>query len=330
MKLRSIDERIFKGSLVNPYKYFRKMSTMKERKQSIVYLYLTVTTSAWGSLYVASKFVLEQVPTFTLLFLRYLLAGIVLVVVMLRRKPQKIAREDYKYIFFIGSCGYFFSVWAQLLGTKLANASLASLINAMNPVSIILFASLILKEKFTLRKTVAVIAAVSGTYIIIGGVGGGGQLLGIILSIISVLIWSLTTVVARRINQRYDSLTITTYGILIAAICSCPPALYEFTVVGKINFFKPEVTFLVLYIGIVCTALTNLLWNKSLSLIDAGSCSLFYPLQPLVAALLGWLLLGESVNISFLGGAALIISGVLVSIIGGKKVSSPQGESLSQ
>lgn len=139
------------------------------KKQNLAYLYLTITVSAWGSLYVASKFVLQQVPTFTLLFLRYLLAGIVLLLVLLQRKPQKIAREDYKYIFFIGFAGYFLSVGAQLLGTKMADASLASLINAMNPVSIILFASLILKEKFTVNKLVAVIAAIVGTYIIIGG-----------------------------------------------------------------------------------------------------------------------------------------------------------------
>lgn len=292
------------------------------KRQRLAYLYLTVTTSSWGSLYVASKFVLDQVPTFTLLFLRYLLAGIVLLLVQLKRKPQKIARADYKYIFSIGFVGYFLSVGAQLLGTKMANASLSSLINAMNPVSIILFASLILKEKFTVNKMVAVIAAIAGTYIIIGGASGSGQMPGIILSIVSVLTWSLTTVAARRINQKYDSLAITTYSMFIAAICSMPPALYEFASIGNINLFKPDVIYSVLYIGLICTALTNLLWNQSLSMIDAGNCSLFYPLQPLVAALLGCLLLGESISISFIAGAVLIIGGVIFSTIGGQKVLS--------
>jgi len=288
------------------------------KKHSTAYIYLTITTSAWGSLYVVSKFILDQVPIFTLLFLRYLLAGIVLLVVLIKRKPQKIARQDYKYIFIIGVFGYFLSVGAQLIGTKLANASLASLINAMNPISIIIFARLILKEKLTLNKVVAVIAAVTGTYIIIGGASGGGKMLGIILSIISVLIWSLTTVVARRINQKYDSLTITTYSFFIATVCSFPTALYEFATVD-IKIFEPHLIYSILYIGIICTALTNLLWNKSLSMIDAGNCSLFYPIQPLVATLLGWLLLGESVDISFVAGAVLIIGGVLSSIIGGQK-----------
>jgi drug/metabolite transporter (DMT)-like permease len=289
------------------------------KKQRFAYLYLTITASAWGSLYVASKFVLNQVPAFTLLFLRYLLAGTVLLMVLLKKQPEKIAKEDYKYIFLIGFGGYFLSVGAQLLGTKMANASLTSLINAMNPVSIILFASLILKEKFTVHKLVAVSAAIVGTYIIIGGARGSGQMLGIILSVISVLTWSLTTVVARHITQKYNSLSITTYGILIAAICALPLGLYEFATSNNNNLLKPSVIGSVLYIGLVCTALTNLLWNKSLSMIDAGSCSLFYPLQPMVAVLLGSLYLGERINSRFIAGAALIIGGVLFSILGGQK-----------
>lgn len=132
-------------------------------------------------------------------------------------------------------------VGAQLLGIKMANASLASLVNAMNPISIIIFASLILKEKFTVNKIVAVIAAVTGTYIILGGASGSGQMLGIIFSLISVLTWSLMTVVAKHVNQKYDSLTITTYAIIIAAVCSFPTAVYEYTTVATINLFRMDV-----------------------------------------------------------------------------------------
>jgi drug/metabolite transporter (DMT)-like permease len=73
----------------------------------------------------------------------------------------------------------------------------------------------------------------------------------------------------------------------------------------------------VLYLGVIGTAVPNLLWNLSLSKIDASICSLFYPVQPLVSVLLGGLMLGERMNISFWIGAVMILSGLFLSIAGG-------------
>ncbi|NLK36177.1 MAG: DMT family transporter, partial [Gracilibacteraceae bacterium] len=74
------------------------------------------------------------------------------------------------------------------------------------------------------------------------------------------------------------------------------------------------------YMGLVCTGLAHVLWNKSLSMLEAGTCSLFYPIQPMVAVLLGWLFLGESINLSFVFGAVLIIGGVVFSLLDINKV----------
>lgn len=284
--------------------------------KKMAYLYLTITLCAWGSLYVVSKFVLARVPTFTVLFIRYFIAGIVLLFVLRRKNISKIEKQDYKYVFFIGFIGYFLSIVAQFLGTKFSNASLASLINSTNPIFIILFAVLILKEKLTLHKIICVIAALTGTYIIIGGGSGSGHALGILLSVISVILWSLMTVIVRKITQKYNPIQITTYAIIIAAICSLPASIYELIVIPNIELLNPTVIISLLYIGLVCTALSHVLWNKSLSMIEAGSCSLFYPLQPMVSVLLGWLLLGEEITIRFALGAILIIGGILFSVVG--------------
>lgn len=61
-------------------------------------------------------------------------------------KNMSIRREDWKYFLFIGAIGYFVSVGAQIVGTKYAGASVASLINATNPIFITFFAVLILGE----------------------------------------------------------------------------------------------------------------------------------------------------------------------------------------
>lgn len=298
------------------------------KNKRLAYLYLIITTSAWGSLYVVSKFVLASIPPVTVLFFRYLIATVLLLGILKINKRDVIEKKDYKYIFFIGFMGYFISISAQMIGTKLANASTASLINSMNPVFIIAFAVPILKEKITLNKVVAVIASVAGAYIIIGGAGKSGALLGIAFSIISVIAWSLMSVMVRRITQKYDAITVTTYAIIIAMIFSAPASAIELmnTSHGKI-FTVPNLICL-LYMGIICTGISHLLWNKSLSMIEAGKCSLFYPVQPMVSVFLGFVFLGESINTRFIIGALLIISGIIFSIFAGNenKVESDNEE----
>ena len=49
----------------------------------------------------------------------------------------------------------------------------------------------------------------------------------------------------------------------------------------------------ILYLGITGTGLSQYTWSKSLSLLPASTCSLFYPLQALFSALLGALILSE-------------------------------------
>lgn len=292
---------------------------MADKKNKWAYLYLLITFCAWGSLYVVSKFVLGKVPTFTVSFLRYIIAGVILFFILKRRKPKKIESQDYKYVFLIGFLGYFLSMGVQFLGTKLSNASLASLVNSMNPITITIFAAIILKEKLTVKKIICIIVVLLGVYIIIGNVDGNGQLLGIFASVFSVVLWSFVSVMVRRITRKYDSFQITVYGILIGSAFTLPVSIYELMTTPNVQF-DWIVILSVVYMGLICTALAHVLWNKSLSMLEAATCSLFYPVQPMVAVLLGWLFLGESISTNFIFGAILIVGGVVFSIIDKNKV----------
>lgn len=289
---------------------------MNERNKA--YLYLLVTFFAWGSYYVVSKFVLGKLPLITIVFIRYFIAGISLLIVDMH-KDKKIQRSDFKYIFIIGCIGYFISVSAQLLGIKYANASLASLINAMNPIMIMIFASIFLKEKLTIKKAICVIMAVSGAGIIIGNVNGSSQNMGIIFSIISVILWSLVAIVTKKMTEKYDSSIVTMYAMFVAAICTLPVSIYE---INTAEYFKFDISALLslLYMGIVCTAVAYVFWNKSLSLIEASTCSMFYPFQPVISTILGIIFLGERININFILGAAIILCAVFFSVFSKEKV----------
>lgn len=277
------------------------------------YGYLILTFVLWGSLYVVSKYILGKLPTFTISFLRFSIAFAVLTVTQ-KRNVRPVEKRDIPYLFLLGIGGYFVAVGAQLLGTKYAGASMASLLNSLNPVTMTLFAALILHEPLTKGKAAGIALALAGVYVILGG-GGANSPVGIGLSLFSVLFWSLVSVLMRRVTQKYDAISVTRYGVGIAALCYLPVCLWKIAETGGIHLDAPGILAL-LYMGVVCTGGAYYLWNKSLSLLDASTCSAFYPVQPLVSAGLGMLFLGEKTGLGFWIGALLIVAGIFVNLFG--------------
>lgn len=203
-----------------------------------------------------------------------------------------------------------------MLGNYYCDASLASLINSTNPVVIVALAIPILKEKATAHKMVAIAITVIGAAIIVGNVKGGSAMLGVILSIGAVLTWSLASVLVRFVSRKYNSITITVYGMTMAMVLAIPASIYQLIKAGTTwSMITPGVVATVLYIGIVCTAVALLFWNKALSMIDAATCSLFYPLQPVVSTILGVLLLGEKITANFILGGLLIGGAIIYAIL---------------
>ena len=70
----------------------------------------------------------------------------------------------------------------------------------------------------------------------------------------------------------------------------------------------------ILYMGICSTGIAYVLWNKSLAVLPAGTCSAFYPLQPLTSALLGVIFLKETLPKLFFPGTLLILIGILLCL----------------
>lgn len=290
-----------------------QMDTLsKKSSRATGYLCLLVTFTLWGSLYVVSKYVLGKMPTFTISFLRFTLAFLALTAFG-KKDTVKIEKQDYKYILLIGAVGYFVAVGAQFLGTKYAGASMASLINSLNPVTMTLFGTLILHEAMTLRKVVGIVLALTGVYAIIGAGGADVSIPGVCLSLFSVLLWSFVSVMTRRLTKKYGSIKVTRYGAGIAAVCYLPVCLGEIAGGEPVQF---DITCILslLYMGVICTGVAYFLWNKSLSILEAGTCSAFYPVQPLVSTVLGVVLLHETVGLSFVMGAVLIVAGVLINL----------------
>lgn len=271
----------------------------------------------WGSLYIVSKAALRAIPPVTLLAMRYLVSIPALFVLLHLRKAMKpLYREDARTVFAIGFIGYFASFCLQMLGIDRLSGSVSSLLGAMNPIFIPILAAVFLGERITAAKVACVAVSMVGVVTIVG-IGGDVDPVGALLMLGSVFLWSSASVIIRRIGGRYDPMQVA----MMAMICALPFtgawALFELTTAPC--SLSVQGLLAVLYMGLMGTAAAHTLWNLSLSRMDASFCSMFYPMQPLVSAILGVAFLGEAITPSFLIGGLIICCGIVAAVVCGKK-----------
>lgn len=280
------------------------------------YFYLLITFFCWGSIYVVSKYALAVMAPVMVSFFRYFISVVCLagLVKFKQTELKPVARGDWKYLFILGGVGYFVSVVFMLLGTALLPASLSALINALNPVAITLLAAVFLGEVITRKIVLSITVSLIGVYIIIGVNGASFSFFGLVSAVLSMLFWSMASVASRKLSYSYNTLQISLYGMVIALALNFPAALLEHFFFRP-SQFTPVALSACLYLAVAGTAIAHSFWNKSLQLLPASTCSMFYPLQPLVATLLGVLVLGEALTWNFILGGMLICLGILITVV---------------
>lgn len=284
---------------------------MKATPSRQAFFPLLLTFFFWGSVYVAGKMIAEDIPPQLLACLRCIVAMAPLLLMARGYLGVTIAREDWKYFGLVGFFGYFSTISLIQLGISLTGASMASLINALTPVSVTVMAVWILKERITSTKVICLVLALAGTAVVTSGADNQGDLLGIGAVLLAVVCWGAASVYMRRLTASYPPILITTYSMASSLIFHIPAGILSATLQPVV--ISPMTAAVVLYLGLIGSGLSQFTWTKCLSLLPASTCSLFYPLQPTFSALLGALILREQVRPAFFIGLLLISADVILS-----------------
>jgi len=271
--------------------------------------------SIWGGMYVVSKVVLEIIPPFSLVTLRLILGAITLWIVLLVQGLPAISRKEFFQVLGVGFVGYGVSLSLQFLGTKLSSAANGSLVTSATPAFVLLFAWMLLKEKITGRRLLALFLATLGVIAVIDP--RSAQLdpelfVGNLFLIGAAITWALYSVLVRKVTQKINVLLFSLIAFIGGLPVSAPAGAWELSTVG-VGEISLGVVGGVLFIGVISTALAMVLWNTAFAYVDASLASLTFFAQPVVGTLLGWLFLNERITPLFLLGGLLIGIGLIIS-----------------
>jgi DME family drug/metabolite transporter len=276
--------------------------------------------SIWGTIGVATQ-AIYNTDTTTSLFInlgRMVIAAPVLLLVCRRvvgRKMFDIPRRDF-LIMALSGVLLAISQASYFAGIRATGVTISTLLTiCIAPLVVTFFSVLLNLEKLSRRVVLALVLALVGSVLLIGLHAPAGThddlLLGTFFSIISAVTYAGMILCGRFLASDYHPLQVTAVNFTAGTLL-----LLLFNLLsGVVIVHTTQGWLLILYLGLVPTALAYWLFQSGLRSVSATAASIISLLEPAVAALLAWLMFGETLAATGIVGALMLgLSIVLLSV----------------
>ena len=291
-----------------------------KRKATLAEASLLMAAFLVGTDFVSVKYALRGLPP--LVPLRYVVAGfLILVLLRLTRGKTGVGAKGLPIMAGLGLVGVALNQAGYTAGLSLTSGSNGALIFATAPVWGLLLGILLGLERGTWRGTLGVGLAVAGVALVVsGGLGTeeasvGGDLL-VCLSAFS---WGAYTVLSLPVLRRFDPLAVAGWTMLLGGAATVPLAL---TGVPGLSEPLSSVAWgavgarswaAAVYSTVLASGFAIAAWQINVSRLGANRVLVYMYLVTLFGLLCSMLLLGESLGVEKVVGAAVILLGVYLA-----------------
>ena len=305
-----------------------EVSARREAAPWMVWAALWVVYIVWGSTYLAIRVVVETMPPLLSAAIRFLVAGgAMYVVLLLKRGPSgvRVTAREIGASTLVGAALLLGGNGLVALAERDVPSSLAALIIASVPLWVILLRKLF--DGGAPRGTlIGVVAGFTGVAILLlpGERPEGATLLGMLVVVAASAFWATGSFFSKRLPLPSDPLTSTAVQMLMGGLVLAVVGLATGEASGlQLSDFSRGSWIALVYLivagsWLAFTAYTWLLQNAPISKVAT-----YAYVNPVIAILLGWLLLDEQITSTILIGATIIVASVATIV---RRESGPRIE----
>ena len=276
---------------------------------------LSLASIIWGVSSPVSKFTLTQIPAFSLGFIRFSIASLLLFPFV--TSHLRIYKKDCVLLFLCALFGISLHISLFFFGVRLTSALNAGILATTVPLFTLFFAKLFLKEVLTKNILAGAgigflgILAIIGKDVFIHGILIAP--LGDFLILLSVLSFVAYEIISKKLIS-YRPLTITFYSFLIGSFILLPFAFAEWIhQPGWISNVSLTGALGALYGIVFSSVFAYSFWQWGLSKIPASRVGFFLYLDPVAATIATVVLLNEIITFPFVVGSLLIFAGLFLA-----------------
>lgn len=273
----------------------------------------------WGSSYLFIRIGVETLPPLSLVFLRVLVGAAILVaIVAVRRTPLPRDRATIGHLAVLGAVNIAVPFWLIGWAEQHIDSGLAAILQSTSPIfTLLLAATFIHDERITRGRLAGMLLGFLGVLVLsakdvadLGSALGVDRLLGDLAVVLASLAYAAGSTYARRNLRAANPLVLSLGQVGWAAVIVGALAL---VVDGGIALpTVPEAALSVGWLGAVGTGFAYVVFFRLLTGWGPTRASLVSYLLPVVAVILGVVVLAEPVDAVFVAGSALIVAGVWV------------------
>jgi drug/metabolite transporter (DMT)-like permease len=279
--------------------------------QYLIGVFLIIVSGiSFGAAAIFARFAYEAgTNPITLLFLRFGIASICMISIILVRKNPLPHGQILIGLVLMGALGYVGQSFCYFTGLTLASAGLVALLLYLYPAIVTVISLIFLKEPVSKLKTTALVLALAGTVLTIGP-AGGGQPLGIILSLGAAFIYSIYILVGSKIVKQGTAIQSSTVIIISAAVVyggliSVQGPVFPVTLLGWIS---------VIALALISTVLAVVTFLAGLERVGPTNAATLSTIEPVVTVVLASLILGETITpLRILGGMMILLAVIFLA-----------------
>lgn len=268
----------------------------------------------WGSTWLFIKIGLQSLPPISFAGLRFSASALILwVIAWVQNRPLPVGRKHWEPIIWSGILGFAINYSLIFWGEQYISSGLAAVLQAMIPVFGLFIAHYFLEtERITPSRLAGVFTGVVGVSLIFANqisLSGSKPILGSVALVVSAFVVACSNVIIKAKGRQVDPIVITAAQMTIGSL---PLLLVGFKLEGSPLSFNwsarslGALAYLVLIGGVIAFAAYYWLVRH----MEVTQTMLVSLVTPIVAVMLGILVLGEELSWRTAVGAILIIGGV--------------------
>lgn len=213
---------------------------------------------------------------------------------------EKVNRHDLMTILLCGLLGFVVSQTLTAWALDYTTPVYYSLIAALTPIAVMLMAALFIKEHITSYGILGVVLGIGGAMLMLltswqGGGNGQNDLLGIVLTMMSLLTWAIYLIATRKVSQKYSPVTQMKWIFLVSTVVTVPWAMI--TEPTQPLFSQAwgwsgiaEMFFIIVF----ATVLGYFMIPYAMKHLQATTVSIYTNLQPVVASIIA-IVIGQDI-----------------------------------
>ena len=237
-------------------------------------------------------------------------------------KNEKIDRKDLQRIAFAAILGTTINQLFFFVGLNLTTPVDVSIIHVSNPIFVLIFASILIRERVTFRKIGGILLGASGALILViygyEADFGSDTFKGNLFALLNMLAYALYLVLIKPVMRKYHPYTVMKWVFLTGLITTLP---ITFSHIPSVSFssFESSTWLSLTYVIVATTFGAYLLTIYALKHVEAGVASYYIYLQPVIVAIIALWLGQQDFSLSKILAALLIFAGVYLVSRKGRK-----------